>query len=335
MKKNVYLNHEKISGCGVYRAILPHRHCEPILRQDGITLDMPDLLNLETDYDAFIFHRVLHPQMLPAVYNLKKRGITIVWELDDNLFEIPEWSPASKQFRQIDLDNLRFCLDLADRLIVSTDELKAQLGYEDKTTVLPNLIDPSDYPYLAPRDKPTEWDPIRILWAGSNTHAADIELVASDLLTFLEEEPLARAIFVGMVPKLLANHKQVVFLPMVPVECYPALIQLTRAHIALCPLVDHPFNRAKSCIKWLEYSQNRAAVIASDVGPYRDCIQDKVNGLLVKNAPGVWLNALRDLTRDWEFSRQLGNQAYFDILGRHTWQADDKRNLWLNFFREL
>lgn len=331
----IYLNHEPLTGCSVYRAILPFRHCEPILRREGIYLHMPVYLDLEEDYDAYMFHRILHPQMLPVVSRLKKQGKRIIWELDDNFFAIPEWSPAKSQIRPLDLENLRFCLDLADDIVVSTERLKEQLGYQDKTTVLPNLIDPREFPYLCPREKPQEFDPIRILWAGSNTHKEDVNLLVSDLKEYLNHEPRAYAIFIGEVPEALENHNQVVYLPMVPVQRYPALLQLTRAHIALCPLVDCEFNRAKSCCKWLEYSQQRAAVIASNVGPYRHAIQDGITGLLVDNTPGSWLSAIRKLSEDWEYARQIGNQAYFNILGQHAWQADEKRNQWVNFFRNL
>ena len=56
---------------------------------------------------------------------------------------------------------------------------------------------------------------------------------------------------------------------MLTVRRYPARLARMNLDIAVAPLVDHPFNRAKSALKLLEYGALALPVVATDIEPYR------------------------------------------------------------------
>ncbi len=87
--------------------------------------------------------------------------------------------------------------------------------------------------------------------------------------------------------------------------------------IAVAPLVDSPFTRCKSSIKFFEYSMCKIPVIASRVYPYNsslfgeDVISHEATGLLVE--PNEWFSALETLITNSDKRKLLGENAYNHI----------------------
>jgi hypothetical protein len=76
--------------------------------------------------------------------------------------------------------------------------------------------------------------------------------------------------------------------------------------IGLAPLVDTPFNRARSNVKLKEYASAGAMWLASPVGPYVG-MGEAEGGALV--ADGEWYAALERYVLDAESRRQLADRA--------------------------
>jgi len=89
--------------------------------------------------------------------------------------------------------------------------------------------------------------------------------------------------------------------PMVPVGRYPARLARLGFDIAVAPLVDHPFNRAKSALKLLEYGALALPVVASDIEPYRSAPVIRVG-----DDPEAWIEALRSIARSSDGGRARG-----------------------------
>lgn len=86
--------------------------------------------------------------------------------------------------------------------------------------------------------------------------------------------------------------------------------------IGLAPLEDTLFTRSKSYIKALEYGALGIPVIASDVGPYREYVEDGVTGFLVSKE-SEWIDRIRLLIDDPELRESMGAAAHAKSL-RHT-----------------
>ena len=127
-------------------------------------------------FDVLICHRPGHINELSAIYVAKKLGIKVIVDLDDLLWQIPIGNEAWRFYDKNADDILSRALINADEITVSTRGLADQvaLRFDKNPILLKNAIPPSLF-YLHQEPKPfSEDEPIKILWRGSNTHAADL-----------------------------------------------------------------------------------------------------------------------------------------------------------------
>ena len=88
--------------------------------------------------------------------------------------------------------------------------------------------------------------------------------------------------------------------------------------IALAPLRDTIFTRAKSDIKYLDYAAIGAPGIFSDISVYTPTIRHGENGLLAENTPAAWENALETLISDANLRQNIARQAVKDLYTSRT-----------------
>ena len=104
--------------------------------------------------------------------------------------------------------------------------------------------------------------------------------------------------FMGCASEFVQRLPGFSLLPFEPsYKAYACKLQTTPIDIALAPLLDTPFNRTKSNIKWLEYSACGIVGIFSDLTPYNSYVKQGKTGLLVDNSPENWFDAMDSLVR--------------------------------------
>lgn len=254
----------------------------------------------------------------PAMEAIRRSGKPWVFEIDDLLWEdLPSWNPHAEEFRAV-APLLVEALRTASATIASTPVLGLKMEEHSRDVhVVPNLLDPEVWPPVPARGDAGK---ILIAYAGTATHTADLLLV-EDVL-----ERIARIhgdrvgfVFMGCVtPRLarLPGAKLVEY-----TDDYPGYARSLAAQgidIALAPLQDHPFNRAKSAIKWLEYSACRAAGVYADLDPYREVVRDGENGFLVGSSPDDWFERVDLLVRDPALRRKLSEVAHDEARATHS-----------------
>jgi glycosyltransferase involved in cell wall biosynthesis len=79
--------------------------------------------------------------------------------------------------------------------------------------------------------------------------------------------------------------------------------------IALAPLIDTPFNRCKSDIKFLDYSAIGVPGIYSRVPAYLSSVQHLETGWLVDNQVQTWTAALEECLNNKELRLQVSRNA--------------------------
>lgn len=302
------------TGCGYYRARLPAKF-----------LNLPIGKHL-LDCEAFILHRFINPAWIPEIERLQRQGCTFVWELDDALDIVPDDNPFGREIGERELDAFLWARDQADFILVTTEELKRHLGKPEKTLVAPNLIDLTAFPDPEPREQTT------VLWAGSACHHDSLEALAPVIEDLALKYRDVLFLFFGYLPTRLASYsrvpgemtarliprlKNVGFVAPVPLNQYHQALAQINADVALCPLVDVPFNRMKSPIKFLECGMY-SAVIASDIPPFTGVIETGVDGLLVQS--NQWYETIERLITDPALRSRLQANAREKIIRRHSWQ---------------
>jgi len=259
----------------------------------------------------------------------RARGIPVVYSVDDYLEGIEALNPSYDTIAGA-AENLSALLDGADAFIVTTPVLEATLAARGKPVhLLPNAVDPKRW-----RARPRGAQGLRVGWAGSSCHIDDLLMVLPAIrdlqkrrevvfvLLGLTARPIeaetreirrnrgsftpsqkARAeAFLELAGQIRAiRHRHVLFSGM---DSYFDALPSADLDIGICPLLDTPFNRHKSALKFYEYAAVGTMTVASAVVPYLDEVS-----ATAPNDPAAWSETLERWlldgpARDAELQRQ-------------------------------
>ncbi len=226
---------------------------------------------------------------------------------------------------------------------MATKPLADALNLEQGATVLPNMIDPADWP------KPRERTPGHcvIMWQGSNTHEEDLRLVVPALRAVRKEFGNRVTIALcGYCPDWLASDATVRPLTFStwPMASHPGILSMLAPDINLCPLSradsDRPFNECKSAIKFYEGTMAGAVTVATDGHPYGEAIKGSESGYITEIWPTMLAEAVRDVLYrpDERNDKHLGitQLARLKVRAYHSWGSKlGGTHLWLDWYRRI
>ena len=75
-------------------------------------------------------------------------------------------------------------------------------------------------------------------------------------------------------------------------------LQQPGRHIGLAPLLEHPFNRARSYTKFFDIQRSGAAGIYAEAGPWKAFINSGKHGVLLPMQVANWVSAILNLAAD-------------------------------------
>ncbi len=265
--------------------------------------------------DMLILQRIKSYRWRSYLKHAAGRGIPVVYEMDDNLLEMPRDHPESKSRAVSKLNRAKFSwfLKRADAVTVSTRPLAEYLrSFNENVFVLRNYVD-SPYhgeelpgPEEAMRDRP-EW--LTLGFAGTPSHAPDLQPILKTLqLVHSRQRGRIRFVFIGYTPPSFAGQPDVISEKVVlPYPSYLRTLVRSGIDVAFAPLNRNFFNECKSNIKCLEYSLAGITGVYSGVEPYRETIIHGTTGFLVeKNTEAAWLQTLAELLDRRELIQETG-----------------------------
>ncbi len=305
-----------LTPCAYIRLLQPLDHLAAAAGLDLVVADAEEALHYRPDVIVTQRYAVQGEEAGEALLrHCRQHGITLLYDLDDDLLHIPREHPDGRLLRKHRRDVERM-LRGASIVWVSTEGLRQRLAaLRPDARVVGNGLDERLWGQ-AQTDR-IHRVPTRILLMGTTTHDADFAIV---------EPALARLhdTFGGRVGIDLIGFSSRTTLPgwinriSPPVGAtlsYPGFVDWithgSRAgmgwDIGLAPLADTPFNRCKSSIKLMDYAALGLAIVASDGAVYRATLEGA--GLLVPNSAVAWFDALAGLIRTPRRRRDLAEQA--------------------------
>lgn len=258
----------------------------------------------------------------------------LVYLLDDAVFAglRDRTLPAAyrAKLRAVECDAARRLLPRADVLAVSTPEVADSLP---RGLLRPGArvvqIDPywrEPMPDLGHLDADV---PPEVAFLGAGTHAATIAFLSTALRLLLRADPRVRVTVSANHGRAMAGavpaHRLRVLAP-VTWEGYRAQLPALRAHVALYPLPDTPFARARSTNKLIEHALVGAAPLYSVDWPRARLAAAGDAGLVLPPVPAVWAEATAALLRDPAWLRRLAGGAQRLAEGLNG--AGRQRALW-------
>ena len=257
--------------------------------------------------DTVIAVRLDNPYEVSLLTLLKACGKQIVYVMDDDLLQVPEFCSSFLYYRRPEIsDSIRALIRLSDGVLSPSPRLLEKYCREGQRGFL--IEEPALYPtpYL-----PHESGPVKIGFAGSIDRASDLNALLSDTLLMLKEKYQGRVQFefFGIRPAVADQLGAVVIPFQDSYEIYRETLDQRQWDIGLAPMPDTPFHRCKHYNKFCEYAASGILGVYSAVEPYTRLPSRFQGVILCENTPESWFAALKELIEDGERRERLRQQV--------------------------
>jgi glycosyltransferase involved in cell wall biosynthesis len=279
-------------------------------------------------HDVVVVQRCCTTQQFDALKIFHSLELKVVYDLDDNMWDIPKENPAAQMLGHLK-SGFAPCIQMVDVVTVSTKTLAKVVrknvprminmhkGKEIPLLVVENRIDTR---LFAEPVKPQ--GPIIVGWAGSSSHVDDLRIILPVIEKVAPDYPDVIFQFRGMEPPVeLRRLPNVEHKGWAPVPEFGCRMPLWGWSIALAPVTDHPFNHSKSCIKMIESAYCGVPCLASWVTPYEEFAgNEKRLKWLLCPSQSSWEIKLRALLDDAVLRQELGHLAKDMVHRRYSWE---------------
>ena len=276
--------------------------------------------------DAVVFCRNTEPRHAPLLAAARSRGTPLIYDLDDNLFELPPNCEGLSRLREASRQAM-----LEEYLRAATLVRVYSQPLADRVAALnPRVVQsfaPVDLSLVPPERETRPPGPIKIVYATSRTQDPLGEIFWPALARILSRYAgRVEAHFWGCRPPRPATRSHE-WEPAGHAGC-PAALPNLRHHglicqydrflrrfsragydIGLAPLPDDVFYRSKTNNKFREYGASGIAGIYSRNDVYSHCVRHEVSGLLVANDADSWYDAIERLIEDEALRRRIQQEA--------------------------
>ncbi|HEY4276677.1 MAG TPA: glycosyltransferase [Conexibacter sp.] len=302
------ISHPRLVNCN-YRSYQPlmalerEGHTITVNRIDGPRYRESDLFAS----DVVHIHRYADDEVRQLVARLRASGIGIVWDNDDDESTTPRGNRLHRE-KASGLNAMRTAraireiVQLADVVTTPSVHLADQytrLGARD-VRVLENYV--ADH-YLRCHSRPHSG--VVVGWLAGKEHKADYEGLGleSTFRRLLAERPNVSITSIGLGLGLQSERYKHIDMLRWMTDLAPGIAEFD---IGIAPLIDVPFNRARSNIKVKEYAAVGVPWLASPIGPYARLGQAE-GGRLVKD--DEWLDSIFALVDDERRRRRLAKRC--------------------------
>ncbi|MFA5132707.1 MAG: glycosyltransferase [Candidatus Paceibacterota bacterium] len=277
---------------------------------------------LKKNTDLAIFQRQYSAQVLQYAMQMKKDGIKIVYETDDDLFHIPDWNPAHHTYaKRQTQDVIRKFLEIADAVFTTTQPLAEELlQYNDNVYILPNSID-----FRLITESPHNSIKKVAVWQGSATHKNDLKLITPAIKRLCSEDKY-------MVKLMYAKIEGAYSVPPVELQAFYQMMSQLDGTVGFAPIIANKFNVCKSNLKFLEYAAQKIITVASDVHPYSTSIVDGETGFIVKDNK-EWYDKAVCVLENEELIEKVTSAAYEYV--KDNFDIDDTYKYWETAITEV
>lgn len=297
----------------------------------GMSATRVDYENLSLDmmkyYRSFVFFRCPITDTVREFIKLAKENNKVVFfDIDDLVIDekYTNLIPFVRQMGQEDkavyndgVNRMQETLKMCDFAITTTERLKKELeNYIPEVYINRNVASErmTELSLKAIKNKKEHDDIVMGYLSGSITHNPDVELIKPVIIKLMKKYDFLKLKLVGeiSVPEEFSEFSdRISFEKFMSWEELPNVI--ASLDINLAPLEESIFNEAKSENKWLEAALCKVVTVASDVGAFKQMINNGVDGFVCNDASS-WEETLEKLITDKELRNSVANNAYNRVI---------------------
>lgn len=261
------LSPDATDGTSFYRSFGP---LSALQKSGDIEIVETGAVNWKTlrSIDLVFFQRPSNKVHLEVCEMVKAYKIPLVLDYDDNLFQIPISNPVFWDYMTDPKaqEGIKKCLRLADRVITSTKALGHVLiaNGAKSVSIVPNAWDTELFYGYDTLNKNSS-----VLWRGSRTHDEDLWSVTKELSSAIVSNSWKLNLIGGpfwmSVKYFVENKAQLDLFEKLELSKMITKFKELSSSVMVVPLVDCPFNLAKSNCSWIEGTMTGHAVLAPDM----------------------------------------------------------------------
>ena len=323
-----------VGDSALYRA---HHVAEELELQGlktGITVqDNPLLSSYADKFSVFIFHRVLHtPSVAKLIARIKSQGKEIIFETDDLVYDA-KYLQHMDYFQKMNaLEKKLYENGVGGEILhdpyvktctTTTTFLAEKLRETGKKVyIVPNKLSQSDVDICNMLHQKRNQDTSLVklgYFSGTLSHNKDFATITDALVIILKKYPHVQLFLVGPLEtesSLSVFGERIKQLPYVARSEHFA--NVASVDINLAPLeIGNLFCESKSELKFFEAGIVGVSTVASSTAPYREAIEDGVDGF-VASTMDEWVEKLSRLIEDVSFRENMSQWARKKSLEKYT-----------------
>lgn len=256
----------------------------------------------QTDPVVLVFVRYISKDWQQWVRRHQARVQQLVFFMDDDLFDLTatQGLPVRYRFKLARLSwrKQRWLQAQQALLWVSTDYLQQKYAQWQPEVLYPKYPQPND-------------QQLTLFYHGSASHRAEVLWLKPVIEEVLRRQPALSFEIIGdaLVNRWFRHIPRVHVLHPMSWASYRALLARGGRAIGLAPLLDGPFNQARSHTKFYDITAAGAVGIYANHPVYQGVIQPDVNGLLVEMDKTSWVDAIERLVSEADTRERLIGQA--------------------------
>ena len=239
----------------------------------------------------------------------------LIYFMDDDLFDWNAAKGLSWRYRFKLLKRAtwqhKWLLKMQPEIWVSTPWLQQKYAQLKPCLVLPTPLGLAEFCKTLPIRAESSSDDIRdssqltaknckVFYHGTGSHQAEIEwlLPVIERVLAVNADITFEIIGNAKTKRLYRHLTRVSVIPQMKWTAYQDFIKQPGRHIGLAPMLEHPFNLARSYTKFFDIHRAGAAGIYAEAGPWRTFIEPGKQGVLVPMQVASWVSAILELAAD-------------------------------------
>ncbi|MEY8413825.1 glycosyltransferase [Lachnospiraceae bacterium 62-26] len=283
-------------------------------------------------YRGFVFYRCPITDTIEEFIKLAKYyNKQIFFDVDDLVIDtkytdqvkyVSEMSENDKKLYDDGVLRMKKTLELCDYAVTTTERLGKELAkYLPEVYINRNVASEKMLALSNKACSERERSDEKIIlgyFSGSITHNDDFELLIPVIDELMAKYSNVYLKIIGILdfPKELEKHKnRIIAEPFMDWKELPRVI--ASVDINLAPLEESIFNEAKSENKWLEAALVKVPTIASNLGAFKEVIEDGVDGILCDNRK-EWREKLEFLIRNAQERKHIGEKAHACVVKKYV-----------------
>jgi glycosyltransferase involved in cell wall biosynthesis len=273
--------------------------------------------------DVAVFCRHCELQDLSILYELKRKGKKIIYEIDDNFEEIELNDDIGIYHRSFHrLHVMRRFFEISDVTRVYSDILaKRAIFFGAKVQKILGYFDKSILQKVKQNSKNSI---IKIAYPANRIDNEEIkELLSLTIKAVLKRHPekVQFHFWGSILPKQLSEQSGIILNKTISnYENFIRSFYKLGFDIGLAPIINNNFFKSKTNNKYREFAGCGIAGIYSNITPYSESVIHESTGLLVKNTIEDWVSAIDRLILDDQLRNKIKNNAIKDVHNKYSFK---------------